>query len=346
MSNVPPTNAADIQVALTLAEQLSRVGRLEEALAQYRWAAGAFRHRGELHNSVSVYLIIGALAPRDIRTQIECADFYAEVGLVKDAVAIYEWAETIYMSGGMIAAAAWVLARAVEADPDVVERRMRLAELCLHVGRTDDAVNALHGAAQQFFSAARTDEYVWVAERILGLDPHHVQTLRDLTRVRLFLRDVPRVSANLQTLFHVAPKDDVGGELLAETLALLGRPRDAARVAKSVARQRSRVRDGSWRDEAKRVVERALQWVPDSPELHKLRGRIDEDTRFHSMRDSGTESVVTGVVEFVSDAVMLSHLADGDDDGPTSIRPSRVDEEALTSPEPPTARLVPFRRNR
>ncbi len=343
-----PTSAADVQVALTLADQLARAGRLEDALAQYRWAAQAFRARSEAHNAVSVYLIMGSLAPCCTRTQVECADFYAQVGLVDDAIAIYEWAEQVYVSSSMPAAAAWVLKRAIEAKPDAPDRRLRLAELCLQIGRKGDAVHGFHGAAQLFFAQARTVEYVWVAERVLELDPDHVPTLRDLTRVRLFLQDVPRVSENLRVLFRIAPQDEVGGELLAETLALLGRPRDAARVAKLVAKQRSRRRSPDWRDEAKRIVDRALQWVPDSPELLTLRGRIDEDTRIQSLRDSNQESVVNGVVEFVSDAVMLSGLAagdaDDDDDGPTGVRRSRLRNDDVTRKEA-ADNILPLRRS-
>lgn len=335
----------DVQVALTLADQLARVGRIEDALAQYRWAASAFRARGEMQHAVSVYLIMGALAPTCTRTQIECADFYALVGLDGDALAIYEWAERVYISAGMTAAAAWVLTRAVEVDSHNAERRVRLAELCLQIGKQEDAVRAFSGAAKLFFQHARTQEYLWVAQRILGLDPHHVQTLRDLSRVQLYLRDVQNVSSNLRTLFRVAPQDEVGGELLAETLALLGRNHDAARVAKLVARQRRKRRGADWRDDARRVVDRALEWVPDSPDLLRLRARIEEDTRIQSLRDSSNESVVTGVVEFISDAVMLSHLAagtDDDDDGPTGVRRSRLRNDDVTRPE--AAVVVPFRR--
>lgn len=337
-----------MQVALTLADQLARAGRLDDALAQYRWAALAFRERCEFHNAVSVYLIMGALAPCCTRTQVECADFYVEVGLTDDAIAIYEWAEKVYMSANMPAAAAWVLTRAVEANPNVADRRLRLAQLCLQIGRKGDAVNAFHGAAQLFFAQARTDEYVWAAERVLGLDPNHVATLRDLTRVRLFLRDVPRVSENLRSLFRIAPQDEVGGELLAETLALLGRPRDAARVAKLVAKQRRYRRTPDWRDDAKRIVDRALQWVPDSPELLKLRGCIDEDTRIQSLRDSNQESVVNGVVEFIGDAMMLASIAAGeddeDDDGPTGVLRRRHRNDDVTRKEA-GENILPLRRS-
>ena len=333
-----PTETCDVQVALTLADQLARLGRIDDALAQYRWAASAFRARGEQQNAVSVYLIMGALAPCCTRTQIECADFYAECGLTEDALAIYEWAERIYIAAGMPAAAAWVLTRAVEAQPESAERRVRLGELCLQIGRPDDAVTAFYGAARRFFAHARTAEFLWVADRILALNPEHTQTLRDASRVRLFLRDIPGVSEHLRTLFRQLPQDIVGGELLAETLALMGRQRDAARVAKLVAKQIRRTRQPEWRADAKRVVDRALQWVPDAPDLLRMRGRIDEDTRIQTLRDSNNESVVTGVVEFISDAVMLSSMAahppgEDDDDGPTDIRRSRHRNDDITRKE-------------
>lgn len=344
-------NVCDVQVALTLADQLVRAGRIDDALTQYRWCAAGFRARGETSNALSVYLLLGSLSPCCTRTQIECADFYVEVGRLDDALAIYDWAEQAYRAAGMPAAAALVMRRAVEAAPEHHERRVRLSELYVQLGRTDEAIQVYHGAAQGFFAAARTQEYLWVAQQILALDPEHLPTLRDATRVQLYLRDVSAVSEHLRTIFRVAPSDEVGGELLAETLALLGRPRDAARIARRVARARLKARNHDWRIEARRIIERALQWDPTSEELHKLRSRLDEDTRAARLRSSLTEHSVTGVFEFIGDAMALSDLADPDhdpEDIPTDIRRNRRSNDDVTKRErgPSTDRsnVVPFPR--
>jgi tetratricopeptide (TPR) repeat protein len=297
-------SSCDLQVALCLAESLLRTGQWALAVDHYRWAGAQFTARGEVHQALAVYAVLGQMLPQCLHTQGMVAELHRRLGRLADAATLYERIAEAHVGQGRLVEAAHVYRLVVEIDPATVPRRVRLAELCVWLGQSSQAMAHCEVAARQLWAGDRIAEYVWVAEQMLALHPGHAPTLRGLVAAHLRQRDVRRAVARLQQLLRACPRDDAGRELLADCLAAHGRPERAARALRLLADE-VRSRGVHAYDEAKRLLVRAVRLYPYDREAQASLRSLEADIAEVAKRDFA-EDRATGVIENVSSADLLA----------------------------------------
>jgi tetratricopeptide (TPR) repeat protein len=268
----PPTSC-DLQVALQLADSLGRSGQWELVAQYYRWAGAAFVERAEPHNALAIYTLLSQLLPHCLHTHAMIADQYRQLGDLGQASGIYERIAYTHHAAGRMPEAAQVYRIVVDLDPTNVPRRIALAEACISLGYTDEAFTQLETAAAQLKSAGRAGEFLWTAQRMLGLRPADKQTLRDLAEVQLRMGDTYSAVQTLQSLMAVAPRDRVGRELMACAFAAQGQIELACRCAIVLADELRTRGYGSLPD-AQRLLGYAAAWNPADPNVRQMYAEV------------------------------------------------------------------------
>jgi hypothetical protein len=282
-------------MTLYLAESLLRTGQGALAIDHYRWAGAQLTARGEVHEALAVYAVLGRLLPHCMHTQGMLAELHRRLGRVNEAVRIYERIAEAHLAHGRIAEAAHVYRLVVEIDPTTVPRRVRLAGLHVRLGQPSQAALHLQVAAGQLWAGERFADYVWVAERLLALRPGDASVLRGLVGAHLRLHALRPAVACLQRLLRARPRDDAGRELLADCLLAHGRPDRAARALRLLA-QEIRRRGVHAYDEAKRLLVRAVRVNPYDRVAHVALRSLEAELAEVAERDF-TEDAVTGLID-------------------------------------------------
>ncbi len=282
----------DLQVAVTLAQQLWWSGHVEAALSQYAWVADTLCRQGQPHLATSTFRMMATLAPYCVATQLRCAEHYAAHGAPTEAVAILDWAAVELSAHGRWLEAADVLARAVVLDPDHADRRHRLGDLYAGLGMIDAAVQQLHEAGRLLLLAKRYRDFTVAAHRLLSVRRGHVPTLRALAATHLRARDLPRTFDALRQLLQASRGDAVAGELMVEILLVARRPRAARTAAELVSKVLLAQGDAEAIAVARRVVARAVRRHPGEAVFARLSAELEAEVIDDDMIEVIEESVV------------------------------------------------------
>lgn len=285
-------SASDLQVAITLAQQLWWSGQTHAALQQYTWVADTLCQQGSGSLATSTFRMMASLAPYCVGTQLRCAAHYASHGASTEAVAIWDWAAVELSARGQWLEAADVLARAVQLAPDDADRRHRLGDIYAGLGMIDAAVEQLHEANRLMLVARRHRDFALVARRLLSVRRGHVPTLRALAATHLRAGDLSRTFEALRQLLQASRGDAVAGELMVEILRVARRPRAARTAAELVAKVLLAQGDAEAVEVARRVVARALRRYPGDQAFVELSAELEAEVLDDDAIEVIEESVV------------------------------------------------------
>ena len=256
----------DVRAWLMLADCLARSGDSAGALSRYLQVANFYAEQREHQKALAVYRQVLNIDPGRLDIHYRCANLNLELGRQHDAIANLEHVAQVQMQAGKVSDALDTYRQIADADPSIVSKRLRLAELCSREKRTKEAVEAFRQAGQVLLQTGRKADFVRVAERLLWHDTGDRQTIRELSRVYLELGDPRRALMKLNALLQIDASDVDGLELLAETFIALGKPDKASSVLVELVRE---LGDGN-PERARAVLERGLGWIPGDPELMRL----------------------------------------------------------------------------
>jgi tetratricopeptide (TPR) repeat protein len=299
--NVQRASSCELQATLQLADSLTRTGQWVLAVGHYRWAGAQLTARGDVDAALAVYAVLGQLLPHCLHTQGMVAELHRRLGRLADAANMYERIAETHRAYARFLEAAHVYRLAVEIDPTSVPRRVRLAQLYAQLQLDRQAALQFEIAAEQLHAGDRVAEYVWVAERLLEVDPNHASTLRRLIAAHLRHGDVRGAATRLQQLLHACPRDDAGRELLADCWAAHRRPDLAAKVLRLLGDEVRR-RGVHAYDDAKRLFVRAVQMHPHDRVAQACLRSLEAAIAEVAERDFADERV-TGVIEDLTCAV-------------------------------------------
>lgn len=259
----------DVRAWLMLADSLARTGDRAGAVSRYQQVADFYASSREFQKALAVYRQVLNLDPSRLDIHYKCAQLNMEVGRVHDAIASFESIAQSQLQSGRVAEALQTYRTIADADPTVVSKRLRLAELYSREKMVDDAVEAFRQAGAILLEAGRHSDYVRVAERLIYHKPDERDVVRELARVYLHLGDARRALMKLNGLLQADPGDAAGLELLAETFMALGKPDKASSVIVELVKK---LREGGDEDAATRALEMGLDWIPQDPDLVALQG--------------------------------------------------------------------------
>ncbi len=258
----------DVRAWLMLADSLARTGDRAGAVSRYQQVGDFYASGREYQKALAVYRQVLNLDPARLDIHYKCAQLNMEVGRVHDAIASFESIAQSQLSGGRVAEALQTYRTIADADPSVVSKRLRLAELYSRENMVADAVRAFRQAGQVLLDAGRHADFVRVAERLVYHKPDDRETVRALARVYLHLGDARHALMKLNGLLQGDPGDAAGLELLAETFMALGKPDKASSVIAELTRSLREVGDEA---AAQRALDMGLDWIPGDRELLALR---------------------------------------------------------------------------
>ncbi len=207
-------------VRMQLAECLVYIGQPDQAAENYLMVAQAYAARGRQQECLAICERIIAVAPH--------AFVYMSVGpmvrrIGRHARTICAKAAEAHLSAGRQTDGLQILRLGAELDPQNPDVRLRLSRIYLSRHMNREAVESLSDAGNLLIQAKRYTDYIEVAEQILAIEPHDIQTLRDLPRVYLELNKPHEAVRTLGLLTKASPGDIIGYEILAQAFASIGR---------------------------------------------------------------------------------------------------------------------------
>ena len=257
----------DVRAWLMLADSLARTGDRAGAVSRYQQVGDFYASSREYQKALAVYRQVLNLDPSRLDIHYKCAQLNMEVGRVHDAIASFESIAQSQLQSGRVAEALQTYRTIADADPSVVSKRLRLAELYSREKMVDQAVEAFRKAAHILLEAGRHSDYVRVGERLVYHKADDRDTIRELARVYLHLGDARRALMKLNGLLQADPADAKGLELLAETFMALGKPDKASSVIVELVKK---LREAGDEAAAGRALEMGLDWIPGDAELLAL----------------------------------------------------------------------------
>ncbi len=293
-------------------ERRSR-GELKAAVRAYTRAANLYASRGEPLKGVALLRTAHELDPRDRDVLWRSAELLAAGGRVADAIVTYESLASDAASVGDVRSLLALYQRVVALQPERVEPRLRLAELCSQEGHTDAAIEGFRGVAARLLAAGRLRDYLRVAERLLFHDGDDVATLRETARAHLQGGETRHALVKIKALLRRAPGDAGGLELLGEALIALGKADKALLVALESARvQRTLGLDE--RRVAARLLRRAIDATP-GEDASAVRALEELDEEIERLREGDPalrdDAIIDGLEE--DDAALTDELAADDE---------------------------------
>ncbi len=262
----------DIRAWLMLADCLARTGDRGAALQRYLQVADYYAGAKEHQKALAVYRQALNIDPNRLDVHYKCAQLNMEIGRVHDAIASFEQIAAVQLQSGHVGEALKTYRVIADADPSIVSKRLRLAELYSRERMLAEAVDAFRVAGDVLLQSGRKADYVRVAERLIYHKNDDRPTIRKLARVYLELGDPRRALMKLNGLLQADQHDREGLELLAETFIALGKPDKATSVIAELVREL--VSSGE-AGEARRVLARGLEWEPADAALLRLRDEIE-----------------------------------------------------------------------
>jgi len=193
---------------MTVGDLFVRQGETFQALEYFERLAQIFLAEGFVSKAIAVYKKIAKLAPEETRPVERLAELYVQQGVLSEARPIYLQLAEVHQRAGRQQQAVGLLRKLLEAEPDNLRVRVRLAELSLTTGETAEAVAAFRAAAELLQRRGEHAEAIKYADRALKADPDDLPTLALKARMLAAGNHRSDAIALLQSL----PGLDEGGE--------------------------------------------------------------------------------------------------------------------------------------
>ena len=263
----------EVERGLRLADSLLKVGDNRRAAEAYADVAERFVGRGDVMQAVAV--CFRAL-------QVQPTGFVSGIGeAVVDSLGVagrplLQRALQSYEDQRNYGAAADVVRRLIDQDPESVELRVRLAHLLHAQGKGSAACELLWTIAQVLERDGNNAELIDVGEEILEIDPGQRAARRSLARVYLRVGDLADCLRIVTPL--VSDSDDVVGlAILARLQVELGRNDRALDVLRRLA---ALLVELGQAEDADELLARASKWAFDDDDyrstVSELRERVHQ----------------------------------------------------------------------
>jgi tetratricopeptide (TPR) repeat protein len=134
-------------------------------------AAQKYLERGSFEKALTEFQGAVKEDPKDTRTWLRMAEIYVRLGQNEKATEVYQKTVDLYVEQGFFQRAVAVYKNIIKLSPDVVEARIKLADVFRQLGLLSDAVQQLEQGAALFQKANRTVEALSALKQIIDLNP-------------------------------------------------------------------------------------------------------------------------------------------------------------------------------
>ena len=145
--SIVENDPSDLSLLNTVGDLCVRDNNLNEALRLFHKLAEAYVREGFLLRAIAIYKKIIKLDPNAVDPLLKLAALYADQGLSREARDLYAQALALCQRDNQKERAIEVMRKMVSSEPANKAHLFRLAECCLAIGRTEEALKAyLDGA--------------------------------------------------------------------------------------------------------------------------------------------------------------------------------------------------------
>ncbi|MCL6480249.1 MAG: tetratricopeptide repeat protein [Firmicutes bacterium] len=221
---------------MTLGDLYVRIGDTAHAVEVFQQLGALFHREGFTSKAIAIYKKIAKLTPNDPRPLERLAELYILQGVLSEARPLFLQLAEMHIRSGHQDAAAAVLRRLAELEPENVRVQMRLVSLYHSLGQKSEAVATCLRAAERLLQQHEYDEAESLVQRALELEPSHRPAL--VLRARIAAADgrVEQAVRLLETLPEPGP--ELLGQLVALHLKLGNTARAAECARRAFAEQR------------------------------------------------------------------------------------------------------------
>jgi pilus assembly protein FimV len=158
---------------MTIGDLFVRLGETFQALEYFERLAQAYLNEGFITKAIAIYKKIAKLAPEETKPLERLAELYVQQGVMSEARPIYVQLAEVHLKSHRHAQAVALLRKLLEAEPDNLRVRTRLADLYAAIGQEHEAAEAYLGAAQLLFERGEHADAEKLAERALKIESGH-----------------------------------------------------------------------------------------------------------------------------------------------------------------------------
>ena len=260
---------SDVRIWLKIGDLQTKKGSILKAVQTYNKVADHYSGKGFALKAVAVYKQILNIDPTHIDAHLKLGELYETLRLAPDAIGQFQIVVGTYEREGRSRDSLGLLKKIVELAPEDVSNRIRLAEAHAAQEDTPLAVEEFTLVLDQLDQAARLDEFIQVAERLLYISADELDVVRRLSDAYLRRGDAKRALARLQVLFRADPHNVETLELLANAFQEIGQRAKAVSVFRELARIHGDQGDDAGRMNA---YSRLLALAPNDPEALEATG--------------------------------------------------------------------------
>jgi tetratricopeptide (TPR) repeat protein len=164
-------DSCDIRDRQKLAELLVRVGRKEDAIAEYETISNKYASSHFYLKAIAVHKQIQKLDPANINLTLALASLYERQGLIGNALAEYNMAVNYYLDTGSLAEAIDVIEKMLAADFENLNTHLKCAETYFSAGLSDKAYESFMQLAHLLRKSGDESAFNRVCDRVRNLYP-------------------------------------------------------------------------------------------------------------------------------------------------------------------------------
>ncbi|MCL6564854.1 MAG: tetratricopeptide repeat protein [Acidobacteriia bacterium] len=221
---------------MTLGDLYVRIGDTAHAVEVFQQLGELFHREGFTSKAIAIYKKIAKLTPNDPKPLERLGELYTLQGVLSEARPLFLQLAEMHVRSGRADAAAAVLRRLAELEPDNVRVQMRLVGLYHSLGQKSEAVATCLRVAERLLQQHEHDEAENLVRRALELEPNHRPALVLRARIAAAAGRTEQAVAQLEAL--PAPGPELLGELVALHLKLGNTARAAECARRAFAEQR------------------------------------------------------------------------------------------------------------
>jgi len=225
----------DSNVRLKVGDLHLKLGRAQDAIDAYLRVAQQFTHEGFDAKAVALYKQITKLDEKRFEVHAQLGELYQRMGLTSEAMKALQFAADGAHRAGDKNQALELLRRMAALDPSNTASRLKVADLLLSEGKTDDALAEYDEVVGELGRQNNSEEQIRVLERALQIAPGRVDTLRALTRAATEAGVGAKAESAARALLAALPDDLAALELCGAAFEGAGCADDAATVFRNLA---------------------------------------------------------------------------------------------------------------
>ncbi|MDO8546997.1 MAG: tetratricopeptide repeat protein [Nitrospirales bacterium] len=261
----------DANVYNTIGDLCLKNKATPDAIDAYSKAARFYLQEGFHLKSVALYKKILKLDPNRAEVYTLLGDLNVVRGLMNNAVADYLSGAKTYLKTGKAMNALTLFRKITKVDPQNMEMRLRVAELCLKENLTEEGIEEYLRIGREYQRLSRAEEAGKLYEQVLKVSPDHPEARRRLDNLLEPVVDAPESAAPAAEELTVA--DAVQSAVALETPAA-PEPVPATIGSPPTLDEVRRVLAAGEVEEAERMIRTLLLEDPDRSEYQAVLGML------------------------------------------------------------------------